>query len=93
MLLGESMKRVDDRAAEILGKLGRMERILGDVVEGRSADCPRLFIITPAKGGPTVKCPLLSSQPFWMKVYVELVGVLFLFSSSRGSIRVQYESI
>lgn len=53
MLLDESMKRLENRADELAGKIGRMDRILGAVVEG-STDCPRLFILTPARGGPTV---------------------------------------
>ena len=52
MLLDESMKRLENRANEILGKIGRMDRMLDAVVEG-SSDCPRLFILTPAAGGPT----------------------------------------
>ncbi|CAN0203648.1 unnamed protein product [Scytosiphon promiscuus] len=46
-LLDESMKRLESRADEILTKLGRMDRMLDHVVEG-SADCPRLFVLTPA---------------------------------------------
>eukprot|EP00903_Cladosiphon_okamuranus_P012396 g11618.t1 len=43
----ESMKRLESRADEMLSKLGRMDRMLDHVVEG-SADCPRLFVLTPA---------------------------------------------
>ncbi|CAM9265537.1 unnamed protein product, partial [Laminaria digitata] len=56
MLLDESMKRLENRADEILGKIGRMDRMLDAVVEG-SADCPRLFILTPATDGPTLWKP------------------------------------
>ncbi|CAM9156217.1 unnamed protein product, partial [Hapterophycus canaliculatus] len=42
-----SMKRLESRADEILNKLGRIDRMLDHVVKG-SADCPRLFVLTPA---------------------------------------------
>ena len=54
LLLDEGMKRLESRADEILGKLGRMDRMLDAMVEG-CTDCPRLFILTPATGGPTVR--------------------------------------
>ena len=46
LFLDESMKRLESRADEMLSKLGRMDRMLDHVVEG-SADCPRLFVLTP----------------------------------------------
>eukprot|EP00752_Nemacystus_decipiens_P018644 g16717.t1 len=47
LLLDESMKRLESRADEMLNKLGRMDRMLDHLVEG-NADCPRLFVLTPA---------------------------------------------
>lgn len=47
------MKRLESRAAEILGNLGRMDRMLDSLVED-SLDCPHLFILTPATGTPAV---------------------------------------
>lgn len=57
LLLDESMKRLESRADEILGNLGRMDRMLDSLIAG-DEDCPRLFILTPAAGTPTVWKPL-----------------------------------
>lgn len=57
-LLDESMKRLEARADEMLNKLGRLDRMLDHVVDG-SADCPRLFILTPATGSNKVREQLL----------------------------------
>lgn len=53
-LLDESMQQLEGRADEILGKLGKMDRMLEALVKG-DTDCPRLFILTPAKDSPAVR--------------------------------------
>lgn len=75
LLLDESMKRLESRADEMLNKLGRLDRMLDHVVDG-SADCPRLFILTPATGSQTVcwRCCFLAIV---LTRYVQRVTLLF----------------
>lgn len=53
LLLNESLKRLESHADDILGNLGRIDRMLDSVLEDAS-DCPRLFVLTPLKGTQSV---------------------------------------
>lgn len=67
------MKRLESRADEILSKLGRIDRMLDHVVEG-IADCPRLFVLTPA-----TDCQAVGSVPKCGRGVILVVSVMNYF--------------